>query len=115
MNDVVFSIPSALIYIHRLHHQLLCPLLTSDSASRCLTTTVAGRPGTRSDLPGYGTPTFTLMPVGFTLQRSVQVSGFNDFGRLTSLHRLIRFLYVRPALCPQASRLAVARETLALG
>lgn len=101
---------------HHLRHQLLCPLLTSDRASRRLTAPVAGYPGTQSDLPGYCAPTFTLMPVGSTWQRSVQVLGFDDFGRLTPLQRLIRFLYVRPALCPQASfRLAVARETLALG
>jgi hypothetical protein len=39
------------------------------------------------------------MPVGSTSQRSVQVLGFDDFGRLTPLHRLIRFLFVRPAFC----------------
>jgi hypothetical protein len=56
------------------------------------------------------------MPVGYTYQRSVQVSGFGKFGRLTPLTRLIRFLCVRPALCHPASfRLAVARETLAFG
>jgi len=41
--------------------------------------------GTSADLPGYCAPTFTLMPVGFTSQRSVQVSGFDDIGRLTPL------------------------------
>ena len=41
----------------------------------------------------------TLMPVGYTSQRSVQVSGFDDICRLTPLQRLIRFLFVRPALC----------------
>jgi hypothetical protein len=39
------------------------------------------------------------MPVGCTSQRSVQVSGFDDYGRLTPLCRLIRFLFVRPAFC----------------
>jgi hypothetical protein len=39
--------------------------------------------GTHADLPGYDAPTFTLMPVGFTSRRSVQVSGFDDIGRLT--------------------------------
>ena len=43
--------------------------------------------------------TFLLMPVGSTSQRSVQVSGFDDCGRLTPLCRLIRFLFVRPAFC----------------
>jgi hypothetical protein len=56
------------------------------------------------------------MPVGYTCQRPVQVSGFDEYGRLTPLTRLIRFLFVRPALCHPASfRLAVARETLAFG
>jgi len=56
------------------------------------------------------------MPVEFTPHRSGQVSGFDDFGRLTPMQRLIRFLYVRPALCHPASfRLAVTRETLAIG
>ena len=45
--------------------------------------------GTHADLPGYDTPTFTLIPVGYTSQRSVQVSGFNDIGRLAPLQRLI--------------------------
>ncbi len=45
--------------------------------------------GTPPDLPGYGARTFTLMPVGFTSQRSVQVSGFTDIGLLTPLPRLI--------------------------
>ena len=39
------------------------------------------------------------MPVGSTSQRSVQVSGFGDYGHLTPLRRLIRFLFVRPAFC----------------
>lgn len=43
--------------------------------------------------------TFLLMPVGFTSQRSVQVLGFDDYGRLAPLRRLIRFLFVRPAFC----------------
>ena len=43
--------------------------------------------------------TFLLMPVGSTSQRSVQVSGFDDCGRLAPLRRLIRFLFVRPAFC----------------
>src|SRR5690606_8342150 len=96
--------------------QLLCPLLTSARASRHLAVGGSQSPGTRSDLPGYCKPTFTLMPVGCTLHHSVQVSGFDDFGRLAPMQRLIRFLCVRPALCHQASfRLAVTRETLALG
>lgn len=66
---------------------LLWPRLTSSHASQRLTTSVAQ--GTREDLPGYDTPTFTLMPVGSTSQRSVQGPGFDDNGRLTPLRRLI--------------------------
>jgi len=43
--------------------------------------------------------TFLLMPVGFTSQRSVQVLGLGNYGYLTPLCRLIRFLFVRPAFC----------------
>jgi len=45
--------------------------------------------GTRADLPGYDAPTFTLMSVGYTSRRSVQVSGFDDIGRLTPPCRLV--------------------------
>lgn len=45
--------------------------------------------GTLADLPGYDAPTFTLMPVGFTSRRSVQVSGFDDICRLTPPCRLV--------------------------
>jgi len=84
-----------------LHHsgfeQLLRPRLTSVRPSRHLTAPVAhGRPN-RS--PRVIRATFLLMPVGSTSQRSVQVLGFGDHGHLTPLHRLIRFLFVRPAFC----------------
>jgi hypothetical protein len=39
------------------------------------------------------------MPVGSTSQLSVQVLGFGNSGYLTPLHRLIRFLFVRPTVC----------------
>jgi hypothetical protein len=45
--------------------------------------------GTLADLPGYDALTFTLIPVGFTSRPSVQVSGFDDNGRLTPPCRLI--------------------------
>ena len=45
--------------------------------------------GTLADLPGYDAPTFTLMPVGYTSRRSVQVSGFADICLLTPPCRLI--------------------------
>ena len=77
--------------------QLLRPLLTSVRPSRHLSVPVArGRPN-RS--PRVIRATFLLMPVGYTSQRSVQVSGFGDYGHLTPLRRLIRFLFVRPAFC----------------
>src|SRR5690606_13245822 len=67
---------------------LLWPLLTSASPSRHLSVPVAIA-GSDADLPGYGAPTFTLMPVGYTSWRSVQVSGFTDFGLLTPPCRLV--------------------------
>src|SRR5690606_709330 len=121
-SSVLLSVSSVRAFVggcssaHRLLHLLLCPLLTSDHASRHLAVGSSQFPGTRSDLPGYCAPTFTLMPVGSTSHRSGQVSGFDDFGRLTPMQRLIRFLCVRPAICQPASfRLAVAREALAIG
>src|SRR5438552_5927463 len=41
------------------------------------------------------------MPVGSTQRRSVQVPGFDVPSRLTPTPRLIRFLFVKPALCSQ--------------
>ena len=71
----------------RAAQRTLWPLLTSGSPSRDLSTAVAqGRP---PDLPGYCAPTFTLMPVGFTPRRSVQVSGFACHCLLTPARRLI--------------------------
>ena len=67
---------------------LLCLLLTSARSSRHLTVPVA-LTGNRADLPGYCALTFTLMPVGFTSRRSVQVSGFDDNGRLSPPCRLL--------------------------
>ena len=65
--------------------------------SRHLTAPVAHGRLNRS--PRVIRATFLLMPVGSTSQRSVQVLGFEDIGLLTPLHRLIRFLFVRPAFC----------------
>jgi len=42
---------------------------------------------------------FTLMTVAYTSTRSVSVSGFDDICRLTPRVRLMRFLFVSPALC----------------
>ena len=68
-----------------------------------------------SDLPGYDALTFTLMPVGFTPCRSVQVSGFDDIGRLTPAHRLYPLPVRQASALPSASsRFAVARDTLAV-
>ena len=77
--------------------QLLRPLLTSVRPSRHLAAPVAHGRSNRS--PRVIRATFLLMPVGSTSQRSVQVLGFGNFGYLTPLHRLIRFLFVRPAFC----------------
>jgi hypothetical protein len=71
----------------RLCPDLVCRLLTSACASRHLPVSVAR--GTHADLPGYCAPTFTLMPVGYTPQPSVQVLGFDGIGHLTRLSRLV--------------------------
>ena len=56
--------------------ELLRRRLTSADPSHRLSTLVAhGRP---ADLPGYGAPSFTLMPAAYTSIRSVQVSDFED-------------------------------------
>jgi hypothetical protein len=71
----------------RLCPNLICRLLTSAYASQHLSMPVAR--GTHADLPGYYAPTFTLTPVGYTSQPSVQVLGFDDNGHLTRLRRLV--------------------------
>ena len=76
---------------------LLRRLLTSVAPSRHLTMPVALRQNNRS--PGVIRATFLLMSVRSTSQRSGQVLGFNDIGRLTPLRRLICFLFVRSAFC----------------
>jgi hypothetical protein len=65
--------------------------------SRHLTTPVAH--GRLNRYPRVIRVTFLLMPVGSTSQRSVQVLGFDDVGRLTPYAAYIRFLFVRPAFC----------------
>src|SRR5271155_1210591 len=71
-----------------------------------------GRP---PDLPGYCARTFTLMPVGHTSQRSVQVSGFTDIRLLTPLRRLYPLPVRQASALPTASSgFAVARDTLAV-
>ena len=68
-----------------------------------------------ADLPGYCALTFTLMPVGSTSQRSVQVLGFASIGPLTPLCRLYP-LPVRQAsdLPTASSRFHLAIDTLAV-
>ena len=80
--------------------RLLRPLLTSSLASRHLTMSVA-LPAPIKDLPGYDAPAFTLMPVGSTSQRPVQVLGFDDIGRLTPLCRVVS------ASCSSGQRFAL--------
>ncbi len=93
--------------------QLLWPLLTSGSPSQHLAMLVAlGRP---PDLPGYCAHTFTLMPVGSTSCRSVQVSGFDDIGRLTPPPRLYPLPVRQASALPTASsRFRIAPDTLAV-
>jgi len=64
-----------------LSQHLLWPLLTSAWASRHLPMPIAQ--SIHADLPGYHAPTFTLIPVGSASQHSVQVSVFDDNGRVT--------------------------------
>ncbi|ENY6786241.1 hypothetical protein ACF1CY_004837 [Providencia rettgeri] len=78
---------------------LLRPRLTSDGPSQHLPMLVALWQTIRP--PGVIRATFLLMPVGSTLQHSMQVLGFSDNGHLTLLQRLNRFLFVRPAFCFQ--------------
>ncbi len=71
--------------------------------------------GTSADLPGYDARTFTLMPVGSTSQRSVQVSGFTDICLFTPLRRLYPLPVRQASALPTASsRFAVTRDTLAV-
>src|SRR5258706_1681319 len=77
--------------------ELLCRLLTSASPSRHLSVTVVR--DRLADLPGYCALTFTLMPAAYTPKLSVQVLDFEDICLLIQLARLMRFLFVGPALC----------------
>jgi len=55
------------------------------------------------------------MPVGYTTQRSVQVSGFANLCLLTPLRRLDPLPVRQASALPTASsRFAVARDTLAV-
>ena len=93
--------------------ELLWPRLTSGDPSQHLAMPVAlGRP---PDLPGYGAPTFPLMPVGSTSQRSVQESGFASIGLLTPLRRLYPLPVRQASALPTASsRFRLATDTLAV-
>jgi len=71
----------------RAAQRTLCLLLTSAWTSRHLSMSVAQ--GIHADLPGYCAPTFTLMPVGSTPHRSVQVSGFAETRLLAPMRRLV--------------------------
>ena len=62
-------------------------------------------------------PTFTLMPATSTSMLSVQVLGFESIRLLTQHDRLVcdfcscRFLFIRPALCPQLPLDSTSRWT----
>jgi hypothetical protein len=93
--------------------QLLWPLLTSGSSSQHLSMLIAH--GKRPDLPGYCALTVTLMPVGSTLQRSVQELGFASSGLLTPLRRLYPLPVRRASVLPSASsRFHLTMDTLAV-
>src|SRR5438876_4428246 len=71
--------------------------------------------GASPDLPGYCASTFTLMPVGSTSSRSVQVLGFADTCLLTPLRRLNPLPVRQASALPSASSgFAVTRDTLAV-
>src|SRR5207237_4628732 len=90
------------------------PRLTSEYASEDLSISVA-LTGTHSDLPGYRALSFTLMPVGSTPHRSVQVPGFDDLGHLTPVRRLYPLPVRQASALPPASfRRPVARNALAV-
>ena len=68
-----------------------------------------------ADLPGYCALTFTLMPVGSTSQRSVQVLGFASIGPLTPPCRLYPLPVRQASALPTASsRFHLAIDTLAV-
>jgi hypothetical protein len=79
------------------NRHLLRLRLTSARSSRRLRRSVAQWQTCRS--PRVIRATFLLMPVGFTSQRPVQVSGFDDLAALPRCAASIRFLFVRPAVC----------------
>src|SRR5665213_606136 len=71
--------------------------------------------GTLPDLSGYCARTFPLMPVGYTSQRSVQVSGITDIGLLTPLRHLDPLPVRQASVLPSASSgFAVTRDTVAV-
>jgi hypothetical protein len=68
-----------------------------------------------ADLPGYCALTFTLMPVGSTPQRSVQVLGFASMGPLTPPCRLYPLPVRQASALPTASSgFHLAIDTLAV-
>src|ERR1019366_8166860 len=68
-----------------------------------------------ADLPGYCALTFTLMPVGSTSRRSVQVLGFASIGPLTPPCRLDPLPVRQASALPTASsRFHLAMDTLAV-
>ena len=88
----------------RSNSYLLCPRLTSAHPSHRLATILAPRvfsfPASQiGRSPRVRCRTFTLMTVASTSTLSGSVSGFNASCRLTQRTRLMRFLFVGPALC----------------
>src|SRR5271165_646335 len=72
-------------------------------------------PDNMADLPGYCALTFTLMPVGSTSRRSVQVLGFASMRPLTPPCRLYPLPVRQASALPAASsRFRLTTDTLAV-
>ena len=61
-----------------------------------------------ADLPGYHTFLSLHPSATFTIHDSVQLSGFDLLGSLTLMHSLMRFLFVRPEICPWVSMFPIS-------
>jgi hypothetical protein len=61
-----------------------------------------------TDLPGYDTLTFPLIPVGSTSQSSVQELGFASIGLLTRLRRFYPLPVRQASVLPSAFRFRLA-------
>jgi hypothetical protein len=98
----------------RSNRQLLWLLLTSAMGPGRLST-LSVTQDNMADLPGYCALTLTLMPVGSTSRRSVQVLGFASIRLLTPPCRLYPLPVRQASALPTASsRFRLAADTLAV-